>query len=139
MDVPVIMQLKLQQSLRFDNVEMPQIQLSTDCSCFQLCHRDKYALCKRCRKPRIPECSSWNARRRQALEIVQTMQKTVVPQVQFIDVGSSRCEHAAKVPAVFSAKSEVQFLPFFKCVFRTPSIWTLSPGFQRTFWRALDD
>ena len=37
--------------------------------------------------------------------LVQTVQKTVlVPQVQFIDVGSSRCEHAAKVPASFSAK-----------------------------------
>ena len=38
-------------------------------------------------------------------KLVQTVQKTVlVPQVQFIDVGSSRCEHAAKVPASFSAK-----------------------------------
>ena len=27
----------------------------------------------------------------------------------------------------------------FKGIFRTPSIWTLSPGFQRTFWGALDD
>ena len=45
----MIMQLKLQQSLLPINVEMPQVQLLTDCSCFQLCHGDKYALCKRCR------------------------------------------------------------------------------------------
>ena len=38
-------------------------------------------------------------------KLVQTVQKTVlVPQVQFFDVGSSRCEHAANVPASFSAK-----------------------------------
>ena len=60
MDVPVIMQLKFQQSVQFDNVEMPQIQLSIDCSCFQLCHRDKYAQCKLCRKLEIPQGSSWS-------------------------------------------------------------------------------
>ena len=31
------------------------------------------------------------------------------------------------------------FFVLFKGIFRTPSIWTLSPGFQRTFWGALDD
>ena len=36
--------------------------------------------------------------------MVQTVRKTVsVPQVQFIDEGPSRCEHEAKVPAVFGA------------------------------------
>ena len=67
------------------------------------------------------------------------MQKTVlVPQGQFIDEGSSRCEHAAKVPAVFSAKGMSWVFALFKGIFLTPSIWTLSPGFQRTLWGALD-
>ena len=35
-------------------------------------------------------------------------------------------------------KSKVHFA-LFKGIFRTPFIWTLSPGFQRTFWGALHD
>ena len=31
------------------------------------------------------------------------------------------------------------FFVLFKGIFLTPSIWTLSPGVQRTFWGALDD
>ena len=70
--------------------------------------------------------------------VVQTVQKTLeVPQLQFINVGSCRWYLQMQVPAVFSAQSEGSFCP--KGIFRTPSIWTLSPDFRRTFWGALDD
>ena len=50
--LPVIMQL--QQSF-FGTVEMPQIQFLNRLRTFQLCHRDRYAQCKLCRKPVIPQ------------------------------------------------------------------------------------
>ena len=55
---------------------------------------------------RFARCSSWEDVDAPLLcndsVMVQTVQKTVlVPQLQFIDVGSIRCDHTAKVPTVF--------------------------------------
>ena len=43
-----------------------------------------------------------------------------------------------KFQQVSTRKSELVFA-LFKGIFWTPSTWTLSPGFQRTFWGSLDE
>ena len=48
-------------------------------------------------------------------------------------------DSACAAGAVHRRRVEPLFLLFFDGIFRTPSIWTLSPSFQRTFWGALDD
>ena len=63
---------------------------------FLLCNRNETHSAYCAEDQRFARCSSWGGCRH--------ARKTVlVPQVQFVDVGSSRCEHAAKVPAVLSA------------------------------------
>ena len=51
MDVPAIVQLEF---LRYyENVEVPQIPSSTECSRFQLCYRGEYVQCKLCKSRRF--------------------------------------------------------------------------------------
>ena len=50
-DVLVIIQLKFLQY--FENVEVPQIPSSTECSRFQLCYRGEHAQCKLCTSRRF--------------------------------------------------------------------------------------
>ena len=115
---------------------------SPECGTFLLCCRDMYPQCKLCRRPEI--------RQVQFLEFVDapvvvqrrcygsdSAETVLVPQLQFIDVGSIRCDHAAPSSNSFPYAVQSGFFAFIKGIFRTPSIWTLSPGFQRTFWGAV--
>ena len=88
MDVPVIIQLTFLQY--FENVEVPQIPSSTECYRFQLYYRVVYVQCKLCKKPEMPQRSSWSgcSRARCSAATVAwgwTVPKTVeVPQLQLV-------------------------------------------------------
>ena len=102
---------------------------STGCCCFQLLHRDRCAQC-------VPQGSSWVVVDMPGVYndrclVVQTVQKT-------LEVTSCSSSTWGRAGGSCSCKFQ-QFSVRSKCIFRTPSIWTLSPGFQRTFWGALDD
>ena len=111
-DVPVIMQLQFQRFLAHEREGALGHRLSD----FLLCNRDGYSQCKNVQK--VAE----------------------IPQVQFL--GCS-CDHAAPVqldvPQILDrvyggGNGDGRRCWFFaRCqYFRTPSIWTSSPGFQES-------
>ena len=55
--VPVNMQLKIQQSSPIDHGRCLRIRSSTECWSFLFFHRDGYAQCKLCGRLEIPQCS----------------------------------------------------------------------------------
>ena len=66
--------------------------------------------------------------------MVRTVQKTVlVPQVQFIDVGSSRCELQPKFQRFSTRKSEVAFCPFLRAFFGLRPLGRRVLAFSRLF------
>ena len=103
-DVLVIMLLKFQQSLPTDSETVPQIQFIDRLLNFQLCHRGVYAQCKLCRKPEIPQCSSWF----RLFDVPVVVQRPVPGMVQTLlkTSGGSRrsCELQRQVPAVHVCK-----------------------------------
>ena len=141
-DVPVLMQLLFLQSMEHVIMKVPQIQF--------IVRRCEYSVVPQRRVSTVQAVQKIVEFHRAVLGTVvdapvvgydrclavQTMQRTVlVPQLQFIDVGSIRCEHAGTSSSSFQRErlSWLFFCPFPKGIFRTPSTRTLSPGFQRTF------
>ena len=104
------------------------------------CYATTYAWGWICRKlwrfRSCSRCSSWKV-----VDMPVRVQRQVGSDSAENRAGAAGAVHRRGVEplAVFNARVGGGFLLFFKGIFRTPSIWTLSPGFHRTFWGALDD
>ena len=112
--VPVLFSDKFLQSKEFHRL-VPQIQFISRVWDFLLWSRDEYARCQTVQKI-SPGAVLGRMSTRPLLcndrVTVRTVQKTVlVPQLQFNDVGSIRCDHAAPSSNSFQC-------PVLSCVFR---------------------
>ena len=114
---------KFLQSKEFD-LWVPQISRSSpECGTFLLCCRDKHAQCPTVQKTGdSPGTVLGRLSTRPLLcndgVMVQTVQKTVlVRQLQFIDVGSIRCDHAAPSSNSFPYTVLSWFFALFKFFF----------------------